>query len=285
MHRHFMVPTLSRRAAPASVPAPLQRCPALLSGADRHRRESPSYPVFLVATNPSGSRPLLAQRVRRPAVVVIMLAIIVIAGLGTRYADQDMPGHLDRSLDALIRNGLRPDQPITRALVSLGNPTQAAVLVAAVAGAAAAARRWSGVLLTIVGTVTAVAITELILKPLIGRLRFGHLTFPSGHTTAVAAVAFATAILIGSARWPHNVAVRMVAGLAPIAVAVGVAISLVAQHIHYATDTVAGYCVALATVLAVALFLDLLRAPTATTQAMPSAPRQSTADGEPLSRN
>jgi membrane-associated phospholipid phosphatase len=233
-----------------------------------------------VATNPSVYRPLLAQRVRRPAVVVIVLAISVIAVLGMRYADQDMPGHLDRSLDALIRHDLRPDQPITQALVSLGNPTQAAILVAAVAGAAAAARRWSGVLLTILGTVT-----ELILKPLIGRLRFGHLSFPSGHTTAVAAVAFATAILIGSARWPHSVAVRMVASLAPIVVAVGVAISLVAQHIHYATDTVAGYCVALATVLAVALFLDLLRAPAATTQAIPSAPRHNAADGEPLSRN
>jgi membrane-associated phospholipid phosphatase len=211
-----------------------------------------------VAPNPSAYRPLLAQRVRRPAVIVLVLAIAVVVVLGMSYADQHLPGHLDRSLDALIRNHLRADQPITRVLVSLGNPVQATILVAAVAGAAAAARRWSGVLLTIVGTVTAVAITELILKPLVGRLRFGHLTFPSGHTTAVAAVALATAILIGGARWPRSIAVRMLAGLAPVALAVGVAISLVAQHIHYATDTVAGYCVALATVLAVALCLDLL---------------------------
>jgi len=213
-----------------------------------------------VAPHPSAYRPLLAQRARRPAVVVIVLAISVIAVLGMRYADQDMPGHLDRSLDALIRNHLRPDQPITRALVSLGNPAQAAILVATVAGAAAAARRWSGVLLTIGGTVTAITITELILKPVIGRLRYGHLSFPSGHTTAVAAVAFATAILISGARWPRSVAVRLVAGLVPVTLAVSVAISLVAQHIHYTTDTVAGSCVALATVLAVALCLDYLGA-------------------------
>lgn len=209
-----------------------------------------------MAPNPSAYRPLLAQQVRRPAVIVLVLAIAVIVVLGMRYADQDLPGHLDRSLDALIRNHLRPEQPITRLLVNLGDPVQAAILVAAAAGAAAAARRWSGVLLTIVGTVTAVAITELILKPLVGRLRFGYLTFPSGHTTAVAAVACATAILIGGARWPRSVAVRILAGLAPVALAVGVAISLVAQHIHYATDTVAGSCVAVATVLAVALGLD-----------------------------
>lgn len=211
-----------------------------------------------VGRDSSGYRPLLGERVRGPAVLVIALAIIVIAVFGMRYADQDMPGHLDRSLDALIRHALHRDQPITAALVNLGNPGQATVLVAAVAGAAAIARRWAGVLLTIVGTVTAVAITDLILKPLIGRLSYGHLSFPSGHTTVVAAVAFATAILIAGARWPRSTILRLVAGLAAVAVAVGVAISLVALRVHYATDTVAGYCVALATVLTVALCLDFI---------------------------
>lgn len=210
-----------------------------------------------MAPDQSAYRPLLARGVRRPAVVVIVLAVIVIVVLGMRYADQDMPGRLDRVLDALIRDHLRADQSITRALISLGNPTPAAVLVAAVAGVAAAARRWSGVLLAIVGTATAAAITELILKPLVGRLRFGHLTFPSGHTTAVGAIALAAAILIGGAQWPRSVALRALAALTVLALAAGVAISLVAQRIHYTTDTLAGCCVALATVLTVALLLDL----------------------------
>jgi len=193
---------------------------------------------------------------RGPAVAVIVLAIIVIAILGMRYADQDMPGRVDRILDAVIRNRLRGGQPITSVLVRLGNPAPAAILVAAVAGAAAAARRWSGVLLAIIGTLTAVTVTELILKPLIGRLRFGELSFPSGHTTAVAAVAIAAAVLIGSAQWPRSIALRVLAAVAAVAVAVGVAMSLVAQHVHYLTDTVGGYCVAVATVLGVALGLD-----------------------------
>ncbi|MBV9143570.1 MAG: phosphatase PAP2 family protein [Pseudonocardiales bacterium] len=206
--------------------------------------------------DPSTYRPLLAPRVRPVALVLLMLVISMIVMLAVRYADQDMPGHLDRSLDALIRSHLRPDQPLTQALVSLGNPPEAALLVVAVAGAAAAVRRWSGVLLTIGGTVTAVISTELILKPLVGRLRYGHLSFPSGHTTAVAAVACAAAILLGGARWPRHLALRVAAGLVPVALAGSVAISLVAQHIHYTTDTVAGYGVALAAVLAVALVLD-----------------------------
>ncbi len=187
---------------------------------------------------------------------VIVVAIIVIAVLGMRYADQDMPGHLDRSLDALIGSRLSRDKPVTRALANLGDPVQVALLVAAVAGAAAVARRWSGVLLTIIGTVAAAITTDLILKPLIGRLRFGYLSFPSGHTTAVAAVAIAAAILLAGARWPRSAILRMVAGLAAVALALGVAISLVAEHIHYTTDTVAGYCVAIATMLVVALCLD-----------------------------
>jgi undecaprenyl-diphosphatase len=72
----------------------------------------------------------------------------------------------------------------------------------------------------------------------------------------VAAVAIAAAILLVGARWPRTIALRMGAGLAAVALAFGVAISLVAEHIHYTTDTVAGYCVAIAITLALALCLD-----------------------------
>ncbi|MGH3765055.1 MAG: phosphatase PAP2 family protein [Pseudonocardiaceae bacterium] len=209
-----------------------------------------------MAPNLTTYRPLLARRVRGPAIAVILLAISVIVVSGTRYADQDMPGRLDRGLDTLIRNHVPRDLPIVQILVDLGDPAPALLLILAVAGAAAAARRWSGVLLTIVGTMTAVTITEFILKPLIGRLRFGNLSFPSGHTTAVAAVAIAAAILIGGAGRPRSLALRMFAVAAAVALAVGVAISLVALHIHYATDTIAGYCVAMATVTTVALGID-----------------------------
>jgi undecaprenyl-diphosphatase len=145
---------------------------------------------------------------------------------------------------------------VTRALADLGDPIQVALLIAAVAGPAALAKRWSGVLLTIIGTVAAATVTELILKPLIGRLHSGYLSFPSGHTTAVAAVAIAAAILLAGARWPRSTALRIVAGLGTVALALGVAVSLVAENIHYATDTVAGFCVGITIMLSLALGLD-----------------------------
>ncbi|HZD14666.1 MAG TPA: phosphatase PAP2 family protein [Pseudonocardiaceae bacterium] len=205
---------------------------------------------------PDAYRPLLVDRARGPAGVVILLAVVVIAVLGMRYANQDAAGRLDLTLDSFISTHIRRDEPITGALVSLGDLPQAAILVAVVAGAAA--RRWSGVVLTIGGTLTAVTITELILKPLIGRLRYGHLSFPSGHTTALFSVAIAAAILLTGARRPRNVGLRLVASLAAVVVAAGTAIALVARHVHYATDTVAGCCVAVATMLAVALALDFV---------------------------
>lgn len=212
----------------------------------------------VLAAAPHAYRPLLPVHLRRAAVVVILLAILVLAILAMRYAHQEAAGRLDRTLDIYVRAHLHREQGLTRALISLADPPHAAILVAALAGAAALARRWSGVLLPLGGTLTAVVISEVILKPLIGRLRYGHLTFPSGHTTALAAIATATAILLLGAQRPRGVALRLCASLAAIVVAASVAIALVAQHVHYATDTVAGCCVAVAVVLALALGLDFL---------------------------
>ena len=211
----------------------------------------------VLAAQPPAYRPLLAAHLRRPAVIAILLAILVLSFLALRYAHQEAAGRLDRTLDTYIRIHLRQDETLTRALISLADPLPAAILVAAIAGAAAIARRWSGVILVLGGTLTAVMISEGVLKPLVGRLRYGHLTFPSGHTTAMVAIAIATAILVTGGQRPRSVALRLCASVSAIVIAASVAIALVAQHVHYATDTVAGCCVAVAVVLALALGLDL----------------------------
>jgi undecaprenyl-diphosphatase len=208
------------------------------------------------AAEPHAYRPLLPAHLRRPAALVIVLALLVLAVLALRYAHQEAAGRLDRTLDVYIRTHLRRDQRLTGALISLAEPPHAAIVLAAVAGAAALARRWSGVILTLGGTLTAVTITEVILKPLVGRLRYGHLSFPSGHTSAVAAIAIAIAILLLGGQRPHRVAPRLTASLAAVVVAASVAVALIAQHVHYTTDTLAGGCVAVITVLSLALALD-----------------------------
>lgn len=204
-------------------------------------------------------RLLLAQGVRPLAGVVVVLAVVVIIVSGLRYADADQhaPGWVDLTLDGFIRGHVRPDLPVIQVLAGLGDPAPAAVLVTALAGAAAVARWWSGVLVTLVGTLGAVTVTEVVLKPLIGRLSYGHLSFPSGHTTVVVALAVSAVILLAGARWPRSGALRLGAGVAAVMVAAGVAVALIAERSHYASDTLAGACVALASVLSVALALDL----------------------------
>jgi membrane-associated phospholipid phosphatase len=212
----------------------------------------------VVAAQPHAYRPLLAAHLRRPAVVIIVVALLVLTVLALRYAHQEAAGRLDRTLDIYLRTQLRRDQRLTGALITLVYLPRAAIVLAAVAGAAGLARRWSGVILTLGGTLSAVTITEVILKPLVGRLRYGHLTFPSGHTSAVAAIATATAILLLGAQRPRSVALRLLASLAAVVVAVSIVVALIAQHVHYATDTVAGCCVAVVTVLGLALILDFV---------------------------
>ena len=73
----------------------------------------------------------------------------------------------------------------------------------------------------------------------------------------VAAVALATAVLLTGTQRPRSVALRLLASLAVVALAASVAVALIAEHIHYATDTLAGSCVAAATVLTAALALDV----------------------------
>lgn len=103
-------------------------------------------------------RRLVADRARGPAIAVIVSVCAAVAGLSIRYADQETAGRLDLLLDGYIRGRIPRDNVLAVALVGLGSPAQAALLVAAVAGVAAVARRWSSVLLTVGGTCTAVVI-------------------------------------------------------------------------------------------------------------------------------
>ena len=155
------------------------------------------------AVEPNTYRPLLPAPLRRPAIVIILLALLLLAVLASRYAHQEAAGTLDRALDTSIRIRLHGEQGLTGALISFVYPPRSVIALAAVTGVGALARRWSGVALTLGGTLSAVVITEVLLKPLIGRLRYGHLTFPSGHTTAVTAIAIAMLILLIGARRPQ----------------------------------------------------------------------------------
>ena len=104
----------------------------------------------------------------------------------------------------------------------------------------------------------AVAVNDGLCKPLFHRTDLGVLSYPSGHTATMFALAATLVVLLAvplrsvTAR-PLRIAILATACVLGTVVATGV----IGLRWHYFTDTVAGAAVGIGTVCALALVLDL----------------------------
>src|SRR5215831_4585773 len=206
---------------------------------------------------PPAPQPLLPLALRRSAAVLVTGCAAVTASLALACAGQAQPGRLDAAVDARVRSALGQHEEQLRQLAGLGGLVPVAVLTAALVLACLGARRWRGAALAGVAVPAAVALTEFVLKPLVGRTLRGYLCFPSGHTTALVALAATCAVLLAGParpRLPGTARLLLVSG--PALAAAAVATAMVARGYHYFTDTVAGTAVAIGTVLLTALLID-----------------------------
>jgi undecaprenyl-diphosphatase len=190
---------------------------------------------------------------------IIAAASAGIVVLGVRYAGAHRAGRIDAALDARVRHHLGGHLDFLHFLVSLADPASVIAACAALAFLFFFTGRRRAALLAVLGPPVAAGFTEFVLKPLIDRRLADSLSFPSGHTTAAVSVAMVVVVaLLGPSRpsWPPFA--RW--GLSALALlsAAAVATALVGSGYHYATDTVGGFCVAAASVLAVAWIIDLL---------------------------
>ena len=145
-------------------------------------------------------------------------------------------------------------------VAELGGLIPVTLMTVALVVTCLAARWWRGAALAGLAVPAAVALTEAVLKPLIGRSMQGYHSFPSGHATAAFALAATCAVLLANPprpRLPGAARLLLVAGAALIAAIV--AIAVVVLRYHYFTDTVAGAAVGIGTVLLTALLLDRAR--------------------------
>ena len=201
---------------------------------------------------------MLPPALRRAAALVATGCVAVTASLGLAFAGQARPDGLDAAVDAHVHSGLAQYQEQLRLLTKLGGQVPVAVLTTALILACLATRRWRGAALAGLAVPGAVALTEYMLKPLVGRtILSGYDCFPSGHTTALVALAATCAVLLAGPvrpRWPGAVRLLLILGAALIAA--GVAASMVARGYHYFTDTVAGTAVGIGMVLLTALIID-----------------------------
>jgi len=201
---------------------------------------------------------LLPPALRRTAALVVTGCAAVTASLALAFAGQARPDGLDAAVDTHVRSGLGQYPEQLHLLAELGDLVPVTVLTAALILACLAVRRRRGAALACLAVPGAVALTEFVLKPLVGRTIHGaYLCFPSGHATASFALATTCAVLLARpARRRLPGAVRLLLVLSAAVVAAAVATAMVALGHHYFTDAVAGTAVGLGMVLLTALLID-----------------------------
>lgn len=196
----------------------------------------------------------------RLAALLVAGCVAVTTWLALAFGHQARADRFDAVVDARIRGALASYQGPLHLLTLLGGQLSVAELTAALVLACLVTRWWRGAALAGLAVPAAVALTELVLKPLVGRSIGGYPSFPSGHATAMFALAATCAVLLANPprpRLPRAVRLLLLAGA--VLVAATVPVGMVALGFHYFTDIVAGTAVGTGTVLLIALLIDLAR--------------------------
>jgi len=189
---------------------------------------------------------------RRLTAACLLLALAAIGGVYFAFFPGATP--LDRLGEWVIPN--ESHSHVLRWTVARGLPI-ALVLGAALSCVTAVFWDRRRAVTCVVAPPVAIALTEYVLKPLVGRSVPGvgviGFAYPSGHMTAAAAVV-GVAVLVVPPRW------RRLALLIGTVLDVFVAVCLILLRYHYVTDIIAGTAVALGTTILVDTALHLLPA-------------------------
>ncbi|GAA2243146.1 phosphatase PAP2 family protein [Streptomyces amakusaensis] len=180
------------------------------------------------------------------------LAALAVLVLGVRYAGHGRPGAADAWVQSAAE-GVRPRwRRLALATDFLGEPLGAAMLLAAVVTVCLLLRRPRAAVLAVAGTGLAVGATKLI-KPLVGRtIHDGHLSYPSGHTAFLTALALVVALLLAGRLGLGRTAGALLVLGAALAAGAAMGWAQVVLGAHYPTDALGGWCTALAVVPATA---------------------------------
>ncbi|MEV7190558.1 phosphatase PAP2 family protein [Streptomyces sp. NPDC093510] len=201
---------------------------------------------------------VLPQVLRAWLGVVAGIAVLVVAGIGMLYAGHGEPGTADRWVIDPTADSVRPPwRRVALATDFLGEPIGAAVLVVVAVTGCLLLRRTRAAVLVVAGAGVTVGVARL-LKHLVGRTIHGdgNLSYPSGHTAFVTALALVFALLVvGRLGLGRAGGALLVLGAALVAGA-AMGWAQVALGAHYPTDVLGGWCTALAVVPVTAWCVD-----------------------------
>jgi membrane-associated phospholipid phosphatase len=202
--------------------------------------------------------PLLAAPARRWASALLTCCAILVMALGILFAHQTGADRLDRTVDSPVINWLGGHPGLALWLARPGSDVPAIVLSAAIVVACMCTGRLNGAVLAAAAVPAAVGLNDGLFKPLVHRTYLGALSYPSGHTATMFALAATVVILLLlSPRSAKASALRVLIPAAACVLGVVVAIGVIGLRWHYFTDTVAGAAVGTGTVCGLALLLDL----------------------------
>ncbi|MFF5520138.1 phosphatase PAP2 family protein [Streptomyces coeruleorubidus] len=190
--------------------------------------------------------------------LIAALAALVVVALGVLYAGHDEPGRVDRWVIQPTADSVRPPwRRVALATDFLGEPAGAAMLVVAAVAGCLLLRRPRAAVFIVAGAAVAVGTTKA-LKPVVGRtIHDGHLSYPSGHTAFLTALALMVALLAAGRLGLGRTAGTSLVLAAALVAGAAMGWAQVALGAHYPTDVLGGWCTALAVIPATAWLVDL----------------------------
>jgi membrane-associated phospholipid phosphatase len=206
-------------------------------------------PDVRVDAEVSGGVRALPTRWVAPLGVVSAGAAIALVVLGFVFAGQSVGASVDLGIRSYLRTLGEPWHQIALVVDWTGEPVGAAVVLTTIVIVFLRRGNRRAAVLAVVGPAVAIAVT-MGMKPLVGRtINDGFLSFPSGHTAC--ATAFALVVTLATGRLWLTAVVTVLAAAA-------MAWAQVLLNAHYPTDTIGGFCAALAVVPVVAWTIDLV---------------------------
>lgn len=202
-------------------------------------------------------RCLLPGSARLWAGILLAFCAVFVAVLGMLFASQARPDRLDHAVDSPIITWLGGHPGLAGWLAAPGSQLPALSLSAAIVVACLFAGRLNGAVLAAAAVPVAVGLNDGLLKHLVHRTYLGVLTYPSGHTTTMFALAATVTVLLIPPKPDKAGPLRLLIPVAACALGGVVAIGVIGLQWHYFTDTLAGAALGIGTVCGLALVLDL----------------------------